>query len=351
MGSREFVNRLGAELLARQVTEEPHRNALCSPVGVAALISLLHPEAGVGLDAETREALRRFDPDPDLLRDLDPDQPPETPLLHLADHVMLIDDTEPLPGYMAALDDRATISRAPLAEARTRLDAWAALHTGKLIEQTAVVVDEQTRIVLQNALLVAAGWDRELTLLSDGAPFHRADGTTSTVTCMGAQTDRRFVRRRGWQAVRLDHRCGGLACDLILPRQRISPVELPPGTWAAATEALTVAEPTPVRLRMPRLDLSSGPVPLNPLLEELGVPPGLDHVAPGLPAVQVAQQVRVTVTERGVVAAALTEHWMSASLLATDPVPFVVDRPFVLRLVDLEAGVPLVEAVVMDPAE
>lgn len=350
MGSTGYIDRIGTELLAMQLAAGPGRNVVCSPVGVAALLSLLQPGPEFGLTPEVRESLRRFEPDLAVLRDFNPDDPPEEPLLHLADHLMLIDGAEPRPEWLAAVADRATISRAPLTEAKPRLDAWAALHTGHLITEAAVTVDEETRVVLQNALLFAARWARQLTSASGDAPFHRADGTTGTANYMGCTTDLRFARGDGWRAVRLNYRADGLACDLILPRRRISPVELPADTWAAATAALTVAEPRPVQLRVPSLDLTSGPVDLQPLLERLGVPLDRDHIMPGLPEIRSAQQVRVMVTEQGTIAAALTEQWLCASFPETDPVELTLDHPFVLRVIDVPTGTALIEAAILDPA-
>ncbi|MDO5081097.1 serpin family protein [Buchananella hordeovulneris] len=350
MGSRAFIDRVGAEMVALQLAARPGRNALCSPVGVAALLSLLCPASVTELTSVTQSALRRFEPEPAALRDFDPGNPPTAPLLHLASHLLLIAGAQPRPTYLAEVTGRAEISRVALGDATSRLNAWAALHTGGLFPQTAVGVDEQTRLVLQNALLFAARWERELTLVSCGAAFRRADGTTSTADYLGTVAQLQLVRGDGWRAVRLPYRGEGLVCDFILPRRRCSLTELPATTWAEATAALSGAAPTLVQLRVPKLDLVSGPLELAPLLDRLGLSLQLDRILPGLSGWQAAQQVRVAVSETGTVAAALTEQWMCSAVAEDEPVEFTVNHPFVLRVVDLAAEVPLIEAAVVDPA-
>ena len=64
--------------------------------------------------------------------------------------------------------------------------------------------------------------------------------------------------------------------DVILPDNVVSPADLPASTWGEATRLLTAAQAegraTRVRLRLPRLDLSSQPTDLIGVVESLGVP-------------------------------------------------------------------------------
>ena len=152
-----------------------------------------------------------------------------------------------------------------------------------------------------------------------------------------------------------------LVMDIVLPDAVASPADLPPSTWGAATRALSRAERLPrgdfdVIVGLPRLDLNPGAVDLIPLLEELGIGVRgleLSHIAPGLLLEQAFQQTRLLVDEAGTVAAALTEAAMMRA--AAHPAPrrtkrFVCDRPFVLRIVDLDSGAAVFEAAVLDPA-
>ena len=252
---------------------------------------------------------------------------PDKPLLHVANQVLVIGELQPRREYLDAVARwyDAEIGRAPLAEAKASLDAWAALHTGGLIRQSGIGVGPHTRLVVQNALLFAARWavPFETGDTVEGAPFTRADRSTSRADLMSRVGSFTLVTGPGWRALRLpyadDPSAGSatLAMDIILPNRVVSPAGLPQSTWGEATRRLTAAQETgataSVRLRLPRLDLSSQPTDLTGVVESLGEslgarldrPGGLDHIAPGLLVDQIVQQVRLTVAEEGTVAAAL----------------------------------------------
>ena len=313
-----------------------------------------------------QRALRRFDvASPEQLRSFNPDAIPETPLVHIANNILIVGEHVVRQDYLEAAKHwyDAEISRTPLAEAKTALDAWADLHTGGLIKQSAIVLRPDTVLVLQNALLFAARWERRFTKAStiEKQPFTRADGSTSRADLMTSTRPYTLVASPGWRALRLPYNGGGatggptLAMDVILPNRVISPADLPVSTWGEATRLLTAAQAeghaTRARLRLPRLDLSSQPTDLIGVVESLGVPLGSqDHIGPNVSVSQVVQQVRLTVAEEGTVAAALTEITARSGALAGWEDDFVVDHPYVLRIADQASGIALIEAAVLDPA-
>ncbi len=313
-----------------------------------------------------QRALRRFDvAGPEQLRSFNPDAIPETPLVHIANNILVVGEHVVRQDYLEAAKHwyDAEISRTPLAEAKTALDAWADLHTGGLIKQSAIVLRPDTVLVLQNALLFAARWERRFTKAStiEKQPFTRADGSTSRADLMTSTRPYTLVAGPGWRALRLPYNGGGatggptLAMDVILPNRVISPAGLPASTWGEATRLLTAAQAEDraagVRLRLPRLGLSSQPTDLTGVVESLGVRLGSqDHIGPNVSVSQVVQQVRLTVAEEGTVAAALTEITARSGALAGWEEDFVVDHPYVLRIVDQASGIALIEAAVLDPA-
>ena len=66
---------------------------------------------------------------------------------------------------------------------------------------------------------------------------------------------------------------------------------------------------------------------------------------------QVAQQVRLTVTAKGTVGAALTEGVAAESSGPVMDLKLAVDRPFIMRVLDTRTGFPLFFAIVNDPAD
>ena len=348
-----------------------------------------------------QSCLQRFDTaDAAALEGFDPGAIPDSPLLHVANNTLIIvdEDTRIEQSYVDAVRRwyDSEVGRVGSDGAKAALDAWTALHTGGLIRRSAIRITPDTRLVLQNAILFAARWAKPFKAenTSKGASFTRADGGRTRADMMHATGSYTLVKGEGWRALRLPYATGapdgagagagvgdrpdgagagvgtgigdrrggaGLVMDIVLPDAVASPADLPPSTWGAATRALNRAERLPrgdfdVIVGLPRLDLNPGAVDLIPLLEELGIGVrGLElrHIAPGLLLEQAFQQTRLLVDEAGAVAAALTEAAVMRA--AAHPAPrrtkrFVCDRPFVLRIVDLDSGAAVFEAAVLDPA-
>ena len=347
-----------------------------------------------------QSCLQRFDTaDAAALEGFDPGAIPDSPLLHVANNTLIIvnDDTRIKQSYVDAVRRwyGSEVGRIGSEGAKAALDAWTALHTGGLIRRSAIRITPDTRLVLQNAILFAARWAKPFKAenTSKGASFTRADGGRTRADMMHITGSFTLVKGEGWRALRLPYATGapdgaadagagigdrpdgadagtgigdrrggtGLAMDIVLPDAVASPADLPPSTWGAATRALNRAERLPrgdfdVIVGLPRLDLNPGAVDLIPLLEELGIGIWgleLSHIAPRLILEQAFQQTRLLVDEAGTVAAALTEAAMMRA--AAHPAPrrtkrFICDRPYVLRVVDLDSGAAVFEAAVLDPA-
>ena len=414
-------NAVGATMLSTLLRQATGSNALSCPVGITFILALLYAGAetvgegvnaalGVKADAQAqsrdstwsavRQTLQRFDvTDVQQLRDFDPGTIPESPLIHVANNIMIVDEKtvvrqEYLDNAKRWYDSEIGRIRNP--DARAALDAWAALHTGGLIKESGIDITPDTRLVLQNALLFAARWATPFKAeeTEKGAQFTLADGSSSTADLMTDTGVYPLVSGKGWRALRLHYTAGSdspsssngtdseavapgsgspssstagssapdpgpgsassnLAMDVILPDNVVSPADLPASTWGEATAALTAATAEQqVALKLPKLDLASGVMDLFPVLAAMGVDLGsLDHIAEGIDATQAAQQVRLIVDEEGTVAAALTEIGIEASAVdESDAVEFTVDHPYVLRIVDLASGVAIIEAAILNPA-
>ena len=377
---------IGASMLSTRLRDDGAANALSCPIGIALIMALLYAGAespgegvnaalGVKADAEAqtrdttwsavKQTLQRFDvTDVQQLRDFDPEAIPEAPLLHVANNIMIVDDKtvvrqEYLDNAKRWYDSEIGRIRNP--DAKAALDAWATLHTGGLIKESGIDITSDTRLVLQNALLFAARWATPFKAeeTEKGAQFTLADGSSSTADLMTDTNAYPLVTGTGWRALRLPYTGGAgssnLAMDVILPDNVVSPADLPASTWGEATAALTSARARQeVALKLPKLDLASGVMDIKPVLQSLGVKTlMLDHISPGLDIDQAVQQVRLIVAEEGTVAAALTEVGGDGAPAddASRPVEFVVDHPYVLRIVDLASGAVVIEAAILNPTE
>ena len=373
---------LGAQLLNHLLTQSPGTNALASPLSLALALALVADGATdattqgydklLGVSGQERDqtwsavqtALNRNDRS---LDGFDPGKPPETPLVHVANHVVVV-DREEVAVSQAYLDTvlrwfSAQVEKVPAGDLAANLSAWAQGHTAGLIKKTGIEVTDDTALVLQNALLFAAQWDTPFNAEGTAEDtFTRADGSTTQTKFMHGTRIIPYAYGQGWAAVRLGYQGGeldgqGLAMDVVLPNQGTSPADLPPATWAQASAALDQAaagsDQNEVKIVLPKLDLTSGPVELLEMLKALGLDTSsLDGIALGLSISQVVQQVRLLVDEEGTVAAALTEVGLTAGAAPdqSKPIDFVVDHPYVLRLRDLATGTTLVQAAIMGPA-
>ena len=373
---------LGAQLLNHLLTQSPGTNALASPLSLALALALVADGATdattqgydklLGVSGQERDqtwsavqtALNRNDRS---LDGFDPGKPPETPLVHVANHVVVVDRKD-LTVSQTYLDTvlrwfSAQIEKVPLGDLADNLSKWADKNTAGLIKKTGVQVTGDTALVLQNALLFAARWSTPFNAEGTAEDtFTRADGSTTQTKFMHGTRIIPYAYGQGWAAVRLGYQGGeldgqGLAMDVVLPNQGTSPADLPPATWAQASAALDQAaagsDQNEVKIVLPKLDLTSGPVELLEMLKALGLDTSsLDGIALGLSISQVVQQVRLLVDEEGTVAAALTEVGLTAGAAPdqSKPIDFVVDHPYVLRLRDLATGTTLVQAAIMGPA-
>ena len=374
---------LGAALLAHCLEANPRSNALASPLSLSLILALLADgaadpmaqgyDAALGsLGAERdrtwsaiQTSVRRNNRD---LKGFSPEDAPLEPLVHLANHVVLIDGVEAETAYLEAVQHwySAEVEQVARASAQADLDTWASAHTAGLIPESGVVVDDSTRLVLQNALLFAARWQVPFLPESTSTqPFTLDDGTSTEASFMYDTQELRYAQGEGWEAVRLPYRGGqedpqdpdndytpALVLDVILPSTGTLPAQMGTATWATASAALDTAPPAQVELYLPKADLAPSAVDLMGFLNGLGLDTtNLDGISPGLSLAQITQQIRLTMDEEGTVAAALTEAGVAvaAPLETGTTVTLSVDRPFVVRLRDLVSGITLLEVAIMDP--
>lgn len=363
---------LGAALV---MAGEPGENHVVSPASVAVALAMLaegaRGESAAVLDAALgaagdertdaynalQAAVLEYDGDPG---DVDDDDLPERPLLHVANGVVVDEGREIEPGYLDSLARGygAGVRVAELSDSSGGrvLDAWVREHTGGRIESSSIRPDPDLVLVLQNAVLLAARWQDPFGAeLTAQRPFTLASGEEVTVDAMSQQVLAAYADVAGGQAVRLPY-SEAFAMDVFLPgpgRQAALGVE----QWRALDEGLGGPAATDVQLQLPKVDVETS-IDLVPPLTQLGMgilfaDPGADltGIAPDLVVGAVGHQTALTVDEEGTVAAATTEIGAEAGYAPapSDPVVMTVDRPFALRIVHVETGWPLFMGVVADP--
>ncbi|MFT3888764.1 MAG: serpin family protein [Arachnia sp.] len=288
-----------------------------------------------------RQSLKPYESLPDKV---DGKFPPARPVVHQAGRVLAVEETisQPFLDRLTTFYD-ASASQVARGDAKADLDAWVRRNTAGLIERSGVDVTPETRAVLQDAVLFAAAWRQEF-LYEPTLPFHGPDGTKDASFVSGPVTAPRVAGDR-WEAVRLAYD-DALAADVILPAEGVAPQDLTALDLADATSALAAADPVATQVAMPSFDIQAT-TDLRAGLPQVDLS-HLDGILPDGSIEQWVQQIRLQVTAKGTVGAAVTEAAVAGA--APPESPFVVDRPYVFRVLDTRTGWLLFLAVIADPS-
>src|ERR1700761_1285230 len=223
-------------------------------------------------------------------------------------------------------------------------------------------VDAGTRLVLANAVYLKARWAFPFTATATrDAPFHPGDGADPVkVPTMRRTANLAYRRGDGYQAVLLPYKNLPLAMAVVLPDGPLAELAATLDRTGGLGPLLAGAEPQSVALALPKFRQRTRAA-LIPVLRQLGVQDAFTDAADftGITAAErlqisaVVHQAYIDVNEQGTEAAAATAIGMRALALrrGPDPIPVVVDRPFLFAIVDQQAGLPLFLGQVARPGQ
>jgi serpin B len=360
--------KLGAAMLAGR----PETNQVTSPASLLYALAMLRTGAGtttaaemdavLGLPAEDRDeamnallkAWQEHDGDPGSV---DEDEPPATPLLHLANGVFVDAGTPTGEEYLARLAEHYGSGVYPVDYAdpatKDKLDAWVDHNTGGRITEAPGGYDEANTLTLLNAVYFAAAWTDPFSPSSTNTEdFTLLDGEVVQTELMGKLLRADYARGEGWQGIDLPYNQGFLM-RLVLPDEG-SPV-LDEAGLAAVNRAMAAADPAMVSLGLPKWEheYTQNLIPVLRglgLAETFGEAPDLHAIQPEARVTGATQQANITVGEKGTVAAAVTQLDVMAGSLPPQPdVRLDFNRPFLYQIIHADTGLPLFLGTVMDP--
>jgi serpin B len=246
---------------------------------------------------------------------------------------------------------------------RQHVNATVAGQTGGLIPQLfpAGSLDGSTRMVLTNAVYLAASWARAFQPKDTApGPFTLADGTTVRVPMMHSDADPPaqaygYAQGPGYQAVTLPYTGGRLAFTVLLPTGTSLAGLLDVLRDKGLPAVLGAVRPSPIGIAMPRFTLSTD-LDLSGVLAHLGMADAFTDRADfrgittdePLRIQTVRHDAVVKVDEHGTTAAAATGVGMQATAIAV-PKIVTVDHPFLFAITDTATGAPLFLGRVADP--
>lgn len=306
--------------------------------------------------------LAEYDGDPAIIHD---DELPDRPMVHMANQAVVRDNGDVKDAYLDILAEHYDAGVQPVDftsnTARRVLDDWIHHHTGGLIEESAVEPREETLMVLQNAILLAAQWETPFQeAQTQPRDFTLLDGQRVQVDTMGQMLTASYTEYQNAQVIRLPY-TEGFAMDVVLPAEGESARTLSAQDWEEiSTQLKRSSAEIAVDFTLPMMDLQATSETTD-LLRFLADDQGLSQTTTGesLDGIMEADlwiegvdhQAVLKVDEAGTIAAAVTEIEVNAvSAPAFDEtVEMHVDRPFVLRIVHTETDWPLFMAAISDP--
>jgi len=256
--------------------------------------------------------------------------------------------------------------------ARVTINDWVSEQTeGKIKDLIPTgAISPLTRLVLTNAIYFNAAWlntfSKDLTM--DGT-FHLLNGNEVTVPMMHQTEQLAYTEGSNYQAVELPYDGREISMLILLPQAgKFTDFE---GSLDAdkVGDIVKALEPRRVGLTMPKFEFTSS-FSLNEVLKTMGMPLAFTPTPPSgicsneyanfsgmggrcdLYISDVIHKAFVSVDESGTEAAAATAVVMvTSSLPIGEPVSFVIDRPFIFLIRDIQTGTILFIGRVMNPGK
>jgi serpin B len=238
------------------------------------------------------------------------------------------------------------------------IDSWVSDQTEGRIPKLLDSLDQQTRLVLVNAIYLKAAWQTAFDENSTkAAPFTRPDGSLVSVPTMSSGLpEGRYASGSGWQAVELPYVNPSLAMTIVVPDDL---ARFEAGLDAARFDEITAAlQPANVELTLPRFKVETKS-DLSATLARMGMPLAFDADRADFSGMttqerlfigKVVHQANISVDEKGTEASAATAVVMEAGAALARQVTLKVDRPFIFAVRDTNTGAVLFLGRVVDPS-
>jgi len=245
--------------------------------------------------------------------------------------------------------------------ARLTINDWVAEQTkDKILDLIPMdKIDENTPFVLVNALYFYGSWSQPfMKEATRPADFHTLGGETLQVPTMhgyGMRTG--SASTTDFNAVELGYIGNSLSMIIVVPAQDKFESIRSTVTSAWLEQTIDSFKPSYLNVTLPKFKMTVGSFSLDDGLKELGMKQAFENdadfsgLAAGVKVATVLQKAFIAVDEDGTEAAAATAVIGGPTSAPIDqPVPFVIDRPFLFFIRD-ESGAVLFSGHVVDPSK
>jgi serpin B len=255
-------------------------------------------------------------------------------------------------------------------QARLNINAWVSSETFDKINNLLPEgsLDSATRMVLVNAIHLKLPWQLAFAASATATDtFTRADGTTVSPSFMNQTLTAPYVDDGQAQVVGLPLTGGQVSVLIALPHADVGLAAYESNLTAGSAPLVQPASQTYVRLSLPKATFTSPTFSLKIALQAMGMGQAFDKSSADFSGMcaslpdggrlyisDVLQKAMVAVQETGVEAAAATAVIMARTSVAIQlptPTPMVVNRPYLVTIVDVPTGAILFLGHVEDPTD
>lgn len=250
---------------------------------------------------------------------------------------------------------------------RVRINTWVSEETQNKINDLlpSGSLDDNTRMVLVNAIHLKLPWNspfrKEATAAGD---FTKADGTKVSADFMGQDGEFKYFEDDKAQMASLPLVGGKLSFVVALPKDTLQSFEsgLDAGYWKTAWAGRSSKL---LRVQLPKFSFTTDSIKLKDVFKSLGMVQafepdqadfyGMCKTPPNderLFIASILHKAMMAVDENGVEAAAATAVVMAGNTsVPPEPTPMIVNKPFVVAIVDEPTGALLFLGHINDPTE
>ena len=231
------------------------------------------------------------------------------------------------------------------------INAWCSENTKGMIKEIIDRIDPAYRLFYTNALYFKGDWKSTFDKKdSRKGPFQNASGHTSQIVFMEQTQTLRYYTNKKVALAELPYGNEAFSMVVALPAEGMSAedlaLSLDIATWNDWMESLY---PATLHVRMPRFELDFDTEEMMiPVLARMGMGVAFDPLMADFSHISdiplfigmVKQSTRIQVDEKGTEAAAVTIIGFELTSAGPDPqpIPFHVDRPFLLFIKEKSTG-------------
>jgi len=241
-----------------------------------------------------------------------------------------------------------------------KINSWCDIKTHGKIKEIIQKLTPSEKMVLLNSVYFKGAWEHAFKVEDTQAkPFHLIGGTTKKVPLMSKTFRIGYIKSKNMQAVSIPYKGHEQMMYIFLPDAGADfsafKEQFTPDNWSSWLSGFANKR---VNLAIPKYKVEFK-TELSASLKTMGMPSAFGDKADFSKMFadqranisRVLQKTYMDVNEEGTEAAAVTAVVMATAAMRVDepPIDFVVDRPFVVALVDQPTGEILFMGSIVDP--